>query len=76
MVIRNTCCIHIQYGVSVPFAVEERSGTITVVDEIERYERSTYDFEGVVTDERDFTLITNVSIHVVDPNDEKGALTK
>ncbi|KAF7386894.1 hypothetical protein HZH66_011346 [Vespula vulgaris] len=64
------------YQEGVPFAVEERSGTITVVDEIERYERSTYDFEGVVTDERDFTLITNVSIHVVDPNDEKGALTK
>lgn len=62
--------------ISVPFAVEERSGTITVVDEIERYERSTYEFEGVVTDERDITLITNVSIHVVDPNDERGALTK
>ncbi|XP_047360551.1 cadherin-89D isoform X2 [Vespa velutina] len=64
------------YQEGVPFAVEERSGTITVVDEIERYERSTYEFEGVVTDERDITLITNVSIHVVDPNDEKGALTK
>ncbi|XP_014608938.1 PREDICTED: cadherin-89D [Polistes canadensis] len=64
------------YQEGVPFAVEERSGTITVVDEIERYDRSTYEFEGLVTDERDLTLVTNVSIHVVDPNDERGAFTK
>ncbi|KAK2588583.1 hypothetical protein KPH14_006357 [Odynerus spinipes] len=64
------------YQEGVPFAVEERSGTITVVEEIERYDRSTYEFEGVVTDERDLTLITNVSIHVVDPNDERGPFTK
>ncbi|XP_015188290.1 PREDICTED: cadherin-89D [Polistes dominula] len=64
------------YQEGVPFAVEERSGTITVVDEIERYDRSIYEFEGVVTDERDLTLVTNVSIHVVDPNDERGAFTK
>lgn len=62
--------------ISVPFAVEERSGTITVVDEIEQFDRSTYDFEAVVTDERELMLITNVSIHVVDPNDERGIFTK
>ncbi|KZC05970.1 Cadherin-89D, partial [Dufourea novaeangliae] len=64
------------YEQGVPFAVEERSGTITVVEEIERFDRSTYDFEAVVTDERQLMLITNVSIHVVDPNDERGIFTK
>ncbi|XP_026669009.1 cadherin-89D isoform X2 [Ceratina calcarata] len=64
------------YEEGVPFAVEERSGTITVVDEIETFDRSTYDFEAVVTDERELMLITNVSIHVVDPNDERGIFTK
>ncbi|XP_076395482.1 cadherin 89D isoform X3 [Megachile rotundata] len=64
------------YEEGVPFAVEERSGTITVVDEIERFDRSTFDFEAVVTDERELMLITNVSIHVVDPNDERGIFTK
>jgi hypothetical protein len=29
-----------------------------------------YDFEAVVTDGQDLTLVTNVTIHVVD--DEKG----
>lgn len=56
--------------------MEERSGTITVVEEIERFDRLTYDFEAIVTDERDLMLITNVSIHVVDPNDERGIFTK
>ncbi|XP_033362099.1 cadherin-89D isoform X2 [Bombus vosnesenskii] len=64
------------YEEGVPFAVEERSGTITVVEEIERFDRLTYDFEAIVTDERDLMLITNVSIHVVDPNDERGIFTK
>lgn len=64
------------YRISVPFAVEERSGTITVVEEIERFDRSAYDFEAIVTDERELTLITNVSIHVVDPNDDRGTFTK
>lgn len=63
-------------GIAVPFAVEERSGTITVVEEIERFGRSTYDFEAVVSDERELSLITNVSIHVVDPSDDKGTFTK
>lgn len=69
---------HVAYihGISVPFAVEERSGTITVVDEIEKYDRSTYDFEAIVTDERELMLITNVSIHVVHPDDDRGIFTK
>jgi hypothetical protein len=56
--------------------VEERSGTITVVEDIERFDRFTYDFEAVVTDERELSLITNVSIHVVDPNDDRSTFTK
>ncbi|KMQ96809.1 cadherin-89d-like isoform x4 protein [Lasius niger] len=64
------------YENGVPFAVEERSGTITVVEEIERFDRSVYDFEAIVSDERELTLITNVSIHVVDPNDDRGIFTK
>ncbi|OXU25849.1 hypothetical protein TSAR_005482 [Trichomalopsis sarcophagae] len=64
------------YHEGVPFAVEERSGTITVVDEIERYKQSSYDFEAVVTNEKSLSLVTNVSIHVVDPNDESGIFAK
>jgi len=73
------CVTHAAYihdGISVPFAVEERSGTITVVEDIERFDRFTYDFEAVVTDERELSLITNVSIHVVDPNDDRSTFTK
>ncbi|XP_066581389.1 cadherin-89D [Prorops nasuta] len=64
------------YHDGVPFAVEERSGTITVVDQIEKFQRSTYDFEAVVTDERELHLITNVSIHVVDPSDRRSIFAK
>lgn len=38
---------------------------ITVVDEMSRYDRLLYDFEAVVTDDADITLITNVTVHVV-----------
>ncbi|XP_021940674.1 cadherin-89D isoform X3 [Zootermopsis nevadensis] len=62
------------YHDGVPFAVEERSGTITVVDEISKFEQPLYDFEAVVTDGQDLTLVTNVTIHVVD--DERGIGTK
>jgi hypothetical protein len=54
--------------------VEERSGTITVVDNISKFEQPLYDFEAVVTDGQDLTLVTNVSIHVVD--DERVIGTK
>lgn len=60
----------------VPFAVEERSGVITVVDDLTRYERPIYDFEAVVSDDTDLTLVTNVTVHVVDPQDERGILMK
>jgi Cadherin domain len=52
----------------VPFAIEERSGVITVVRELSHFSRANYEFETVVTDGH-FTLVTNVTIHVVDPED-------
>lgn len=62
--------------VSVPFAVEERSGTITVVAEMRKFERTLYDFEAVATDSREMVLVTNVTIHVVHPEDEVATLFK
>lgn len=56
--------------------MEERSGTITVVDDLEMYDRQDYDFEAVVSNERDLSLVTNVTIHIVDPKDEKTILMK
>lgn len=61
---------------SVPFAVEERTGTITVVDDLENYNRLAYDFEAVVTNERELSLVTNVTIHVVGPEDETSVMMK
>ncbi|XP_063243263.1 LOW QUALITY PROTEIN: cadherin-89D [Bacillus rossius redtenbacheri] len=54
------------YHDGVPFAVEERSGTISVMDEIAKYEPRQYEFEAVVSDGRDVTLVSNVTIHVVE----------
>ncbi|CAB3364238.1 Hypothetical predicted protein [Cloeon dipterum] len=56
------------YRTGVPFAIEERSGVITVVRELSHFTRTHYEFETVVTDGQ-FTLVTNVTIHVVDPED-------
>ncbi|XP_011302069.1 cadherin-89D [Fopius arisanus] len=64
------------YREGVPFAVEEQTGTITVIDDIDRYVRRSYDFEGVVTNDKNLMLVTNVSVHVVDPNDERELFTK
>ncbi|XP_063981837.1 cadherin-89D isoform X2 [Diachasmimorpha longicaudata] len=64
------------YREGVPFAVEEQSGTITVIDGIDSYARRSYDFEGVVTNDKDLMLVTNVSVHVVDPNDQRELFTK
>ncbi|KAK0161476.1 hypothetical protein PV327_009943 [Microctonus hyperodae] len=64
------------YHEGVPFAVEEQTGTITVIAEIEKYQRRSYEFEGVVTNDKDLTIVTNVSIHVVDPNDKLDIFTK
>ncbi|CAG7723425.1 unnamed protein product [Allacma fusca] len=56
------------YYEGVPFAIEERTGIIAVVDDLIKYPRSHYDFEAYVTDSR-HTLTTNLTIHVVDPID-------
>ena len=49
-----------------PFAIEERSGVVTVVDDISKFDNPMYDFEAVVTDEKRMTLVTNVTIHIVE----------
>lgn len=59
-----------------PFAVEEKSGVLTVVDELKKFTRLNYDFEGVVSNDRDLSLVTNVTLHVVDPKDEKTILMR
>lgn len=62
---------------SVPFAVEERSGVITVIDELSKFVRPLYDFEAVAIQEKqNFTLTTNATVHVVDVNDERGVFLK
>lgn len=64
------------FFILVPFAVEESSGTVTVVDELSKYNLPYYEFEGVVTDEKDLNLVTNVTIHVVDPKDQTNIIMK
>ncbi|XP_044003046.1 cadherin-89D isoform X2 [Aphidius gifuensis] len=64
------------YREGVPFAVEEQTGTITVIDKIENYVKKLFDFEAVVTNERDLMLVTNVSIHVVNPNENRDLFIK
>jgi len=56
----------------VPFAIEERTGIIAVVDELSKYTRASYEFEAYVTDSR-HTLTTNVTIHIVDPLETASA---
>lgn len=65
------------YEEGVPFAVEERSGVITVVDDLSRYNRPMYDFEAVALQENaNLSIVTNATVHVVDVNDERGVLLK
>lgn len=65
------------YSFAVPFAVEERSGVITVIDELSKYDRPIYDFEAVALQENaNITILTNATVHVVDVNDERGILLK
>ncbi|KAK4881949.1 hypothetical protein RN001_005268 [Aquatica leii] len=64
------------YREGVPFAVEERLGTITVVDELNKYNRTTYEFEAIVIDEEGYSIVTNVSIHIVHPNNDTTLFTK
>lgn len=60
-----------------PFAVEEKSGVITVIDELSKYDRPMYDFEAVAIQENvNTSIVTNATIHVVDVNDERGVLLK
>lgn len=56
--------------------MEERSGTITVVDDLTNYDRYVYDFEGMATLTKDINLITNVTIHVVELKDEASIQMK
>lgn len=56
--------------------MEEATGTITVIDKIENYIKKLFDFEAVVTNERDLMLVTNVSIHVVNPNENRDLFIK
>ena len=49
----------------VPFAVEEKTGTVSVVDKLSKYKRIVYEFEAIVLDDDEATLVTNVTIHVV-----------
>lgn len=56
--------------------MEERSGVITVVDELKKFDRALYDFEALVTDEKDLTLVTNVTIHVVDAEDQSRPIIR
>ncbi|GBP73817.1 Cadherin-89D [Eumeta japonica] len=65
------------YEEGVPFAVEERSGVITVIDNLTKFNKPTYDFEAVAIQENiNITLSTTAAIHVVDVNDERGVLLK
>ncbi|XP_051159546.1 cadherin-89D isoform X2 [Leptopilina boulardi] len=52
------------YKEGVPFAIEEKSGIITVVDEIRKYEQLIYEFEAVIINNNDIALIANVTIHI------------
>jgi len=59
----------------VPFAVEEKTGTISVVEVISNYDRTDYEFEAVATDNRNLIISTNVTIHIV-YSDSSQTLTK
>lgn len=58
-----------------PFAVEEKTGTISVVETITNFDRTDYEFEAVATDNRNMIISTNVTIHVV-YSDSSQTLTK
>ncbi|XP_028176911.1 cadherin-89D [Ostrinia furnacalis] len=65
------------YEEGVPFAVEEKSGVITVIDELSNFNRPLYDFEAVALQENaNISISTNTTIHVVDVKDERGVLLK
>lgn len=47
-----------------------------MVDELKKFDRNLYDFEAVVTDEREVNIVTNVTINVVDPQDASKSLLR
>lgn len=47
-----------------------------MIDKLSKYNLPLYEFEGVVTDEEDLNLVTNVTIHVVDPKDQTNIIMK
>lgn len=63
------------YQEGVPFAVEEKTGTISVVEVISNFDRTDYEFEAVATDNRNLIISTNVTIHIV-YSDSSQTLTK
>ncbi|KAF5278589.1 hypothetical protein FQA39_LY00631 [Lamprigera yunnana] len=61
------------YKEGVPFAIEEKLGTITVIDQLNKYNRTAYDFEAIAINEDSFSIVSNVTIHIVNPdNDAKS----
>lgn len=42
------------YADGVPFAVEERTGTVTVIRNLDNFQRKLYEFEAVATHVREF----------------------
>ncbi|XP_018326516.1 cadherin-89D [Agrilus planipennis] len=64
------------YEDGVPFAIEEHTGAISVIEKLSNYPRTMYNFEGVATYKEDESIITNVTIHVVDSELERTVLTK
>lgn len=55
--------------------MEEKTGTISVVETIGNFDRTDYEFEAVATDNRNMIISTNVTIHVV-YSDSSQTLTK
>lgn len=51
------------FAFPVPFAIEETSGIVSVIEPLEDYNRQDYQFETVVTDGH-ASLVTNLSVHV------------
>ncbi|KAK5650009.1 hypothetical protein RI129_001038 [Pyrocoelia pectoralis] len=71
---RNMFDLLHSYKEGVPFAVEEKLGTITVIDNLNKYNRTVYDFEAIFISEGGISIVTNVTIHVVHPDSDKTNL--
>ncbi|XP_031334592.1 cadherin-89D isoform X1 [Photinus pyralis] len=71
---RNMFDLLHSYKEGVPFAVEEKLGIITVIDNLNKYNRSEYEFEAIFITEGGVSIVTNVTIHVVHPDVDKTSL--